>query len=69
MNDMIIDKKLCEAIKRITDDEDLLFCIPRLLKNDENKKAMISFIENGEDVTHATIQLYAIDLCNASDIK
>lgn len=30
MNDMIIDKKLCEAIKRITDDEDLLFCIPRL---------------------------------------
>lgn len=61
------NNKLIAAIRSVTDDEDLVFCLPRLLPDDRDKESLIAFINSGIDVSHATIQLQAIDLRNAHE--
>ena len=54
--------KLRDSLKQISEDEDFLYCVEKLLKTDEHRKKVIEFIEKDNRATYETVQLLALSL-------
>lgn len=56
-----ISASLIEELKKVPNyDDDFIFGVLVYLKNDEDKQAMINYIQSGKDVTYEQVVLNAL---------
>ncbi len=64
-----IDKQLFEALKKFHNDKEFVVGVMSNATHEEDRKVIIEYLENGEDVTIENIILLSLHLCNARKDK
>ncbi len=57
-----IKKELIEKLKTISEDKEFLLSVINSVKNTDDRKAVIEYIDNGEDVTYENVILLALTI-------
>ena len=57
-----LKKELIKKLKSISDDRDFILSVINSARHTDDRKAVIDFIDNGEDVTYENIILLALTL-------
>ena len=61
------EKQLLELLSEIWDDSDFIVGVLNSLKDDDERKEIIEFIENNDDVTSEQIVLLSLDISQSRD--
>lgn len=57
-----LKKELIKKLESISDDRDFILSVINSARHTDDRKAVIDFIDNGEDVTYENIILLALTL-------
>jgi hypothetical protein len=61
------EKQLLELLSEIWDDSDFIVGVLNSLKDDDERKEVIEFIENNDDATSEQIVLLSLDISQSRD--
>lgn len=61
------EKQLLELLSTIWNNPDFIVGVLNSLKNDDERKEIIEFIENNDDVTSEQIDLLSLDISQSRD--
>ena len=61
------EKQLLELLSTIWDNPDFIVGVLNSLKDDDERKEIIEFIENNDDVTSEQIDLLSLDISQSRD--
>ena len=61
------EKQLLELLSEIWDDSDFIVGVLNSLKDDDERKEIIEFIENNDDVTSEQIVLLSLDISQSRE--
>lgn len=61
------EKQLLELLSAIWNNSDFIIGVLNSLKNDDERKEVIEFIENNDDVTSEQIDLLSLDISQSRD--